>query len=76
MYLQGDGMKSDTTKAIELLSYAHEQGNIPSGCYLSEAYMKAETNTSYIAAGLMKGLQQHIPYCQKVFKHYQSYTHF
>jgi len=76
MYLHGEGIKIDNAKAIELLNFAREHGNIPAGCYLSEAYMNTQTNTSYIAYGLMKGLKQHIPYCQKIFERYQSYTHF
>jgi len=76
MYLYGEGVKVNNAKAIELLDYARDNGNIPSGCYLSEAYMNTQTNTSYIAYGLMKGLRQHIPHCQKMLERYQSYTHF
>ena len=76
MYLYGEGVKVDNTKAIELLDFARDNGNIPSGCYLSEAYMNAKTNTSYIAYGLMKGLKQKLPHCQKMLARYFTYTSF
>ncbi|MDD2385097.1 MAG: hypothetical protein PHN18_12970 [Sulfurospirillaceae bacterium] len=73
MYLYGEGVHVDTIKAIELFEFAREYGNIPAGCYLSEAYMNAHTNTSYIADGLMKGLRLKIPHCQKILQRYFSY---
>lgn len=76
MYLYGEGITADYSKAIELLEFARENGNIPAGCYLSEAYMNSKTNTSYIAYGLMKGLSQKIPHCQKMLTRYLSYTSF
>lgn len=76
MYLYGEGVNIDYPKAIELLGFARENGNIPSGCYLSEAYMNSKTNTSYIADGLMKGLKQKIPHCQAMLKRYFAYTSF
>lgn len=76
MYLYGEGVAVDTTKAIELLDLARENGNIPAGCYLSEAYMDAKINTSYIAYGLMKGLKLKQPHCQKMLTRYFSYSSF
>lgn len=76
MYLYGEGLRRDYTKAIDLLEFARENGNIPAGCYLSEAYMSSNTHTSYIAYGLMKGLSQKIPHCQKMLTHYLAYTSF
>ena len=73
MYLNGEGMSVDNHKAIQLFEFAIDGGNIPAGCYLSEAYMNTKTNTSYIANGLMKGLKQKLPYCQKVLEQYLSY---
>ena len=76
MYLYGEGVPVDLKKAIEYLDFARDNGNIPSGCYLSEAYMNAKTNTSYIAYGLMKGLKQKIPHCQKMLDRYFVYKDF
>jgi len=76
MYLYGEGVGIDLKKAIEYLDFARDNGNIPSGCYLSEAYMNAKTNTSYIAYGLMKGLKQGIPHCQKMLDRYFVYKDF
>lgn len=73
MYLNGEGVSVDNTKAIQLFEFASEGGNIPAGCYLSEAYMNAKKNTSYIANGLMKGLKQKLPHCQKVLEQYFAY---
>lgn len=73
MYLNGEGMSVDNHKAIQLFEFASEGGNIPAGCYLSEAYMNAKSNTSYIANGLMKGLKQKLPHCQKVLEQYFAY---
>jgi len=76
MYLYGEGVSVDLKKAIEYLDFARDNGNIPSGCYLSEAYMNAKTNTSYVAYGLMKGLKQKIPHCQKMLERYFTYKDF
>ena len=76
MYLYGEGLNTDTKKAIEYLDFAKENGNIPAGCYLSEAYMNARTNTSYIANGLMKGLKQNIPRCKKMLERYLAFQDF
>jgi TPR repeat protein len=76
MYLYGEGVSVDLKKAIEYLDFARDNGNIPSGCYLSEAYMNAKTNTSYVAYGLMKGLKQKIPHCQKMLERYFVYKDF
>lgn len=73
MYLQGQGVEKDFDVAIKLLEVAEESGNIPSGCYLSEAYMKSNKNPSYIAWGLMAGLKKSIPHCKKVFQQYLTY---
>lgn len=73
MYLYGEGMNVDNQKAIQLFEFASESGNIPAGCYLSEAYMNSKTNTSYIANGLMKGLKQKLPHCQKMLERYFVY---
>lgn len=76
MYLYGEGVTVNYDRAIELLDFARENGNIPAGCYLSEAYMDARKNTSYIAYGLMKGLKQHLPHCEKMLTRYKAFTHF
>lgn len=73
MYLQGQGVSQDLDLAISLLEVAEENGNVPSGCYLSEAYMKAKKKPSYIAWGLMAGLKKNIPHCKEVFQQYLAY---
>ena len=73
MYFHGQGVKKDLDVAIKLLEFAEESGNIPSGCYLSEAYMKAKKKPSYIAWGLMAGLRKNIPHCKEVFQQYLAY---
>jgi len=76
MYLYGEGMSVDFKKAIDFLDFARDNGNIPAGCYLSEAYMNARINTSYIANGLMKGLKQNIPHCKKMLDRYMGFKEF
>ena len=76
MYLYGEGVAVDSKKAIDYLDFARDNGNIPAGCYLSEAYMNARVNTSYIANGLMKGLKQNIPHCKKMLERYFTYKEF
>ena len=73
MYLNGEGMSVDNHKAIQLFEFASDGGYIPAGCYLSEAYMNSKTNMSYIANGLMKGLKQKLPHCQKMLERYLVY---
>lgn len=76
MYLYGEGVSLDPKKAIDYLDFARDNGNVPAGCYLSEAYMNAKVNTSYIANGLMKGLKQNIPHCKKMLERYLVYKDF
>ena len=73
MYLEGEGVKKDLGLAIKLLEFAEENGNVPSGCYLSEAYMESKTKRSYIAWGLTVGLRKNISHCKKVFQQYLTY---
>ncbi|WP_024953659.1 SEL1-like repeat protein [Sulfurospirillum arcachonense] len=74
MYLYGQGVKADTTKAIKLLTEAFDAGNIPAGCYISEAYMKEGIHSALLAEGLVAGLRKKVPYCKTVFEKYKTYS--
>ena len=76
MYLEGNGIKKDPKKAVLLLDKAFDRGNIPAGCYLSEAYMITRINLSYVLWGFVEGLRLNIPQCKKVYKDYQTYNFF
>jgi TPR repeat protein len=74
MYLYGQGTDQDTKKALQYLTYAFDSGNIPSGCYISEAYMLEGTNSALLAEGIVPGLKKRVPHCKKVFQLYKNYT--
>ena len=82
MYLHGKGVSVNFNKAIELLEYAYSHGNIPAGCYLSEAHIKNDmyaprmdnNQKIYLAnEGTKKGMAIHLPYCEKVFTMWKRY---
>jgi len=74
MYLNGEGGKQDIDRALKLLNNAFDSGNIPAGCYISEAYMKKGINSALIAEGLVAGLRKRVPHCKKVFAEYKKYS--
>ena len=74
MYLNGEGVQEDTQKAIKFLLHASEYGNIPAGCYLSEAYMKEGSNLALLAVGIIGGLKKRVPHCKTVLKQYHAYN--
>lgn len=74
MYLNGEGVKQNIDVALKLLNYAFDSGNIPAGCYISEAYMKKGTNSALLAEGLVAGLRKRVPHCKKVFTAYKAYS--
>lgn len=74
MYLNAEGVKQDIDTALKLLNYAFDSGNIPAGCYISEAYMKKGINSALIAEGLVAGLRKKVPHCRKVFSEYKNYS--
>lgn len=74
MYLNGEGVEENTDKAIQFLLHAHDFGNIPAGCYLSEAYMKEGSNLALLAVGIIAGLKKRVPHCRTVLKQYQVYN--
>ena len=74
MYLNGEGVEKDAKKAIKFLLYAYNSGNIPSGCYLSEAYMKEGSNLALLAAGIVEGLRKKVPHCKVVLEQYHAYN--
>lgn len=74
MYLNGEGVTQNIDIALKLLNYAFDSGNIPAGCYISEAYMKKGINSSLIAEGLVAGLRKRVPHCKKVFAEYKAYS--
>jgi len=73
MYLNGEGVEENTKKAVQFLLHASDYGNIPAGCYLSEAYMKEGSNLALLAVGLIKGLRKRVPHCKVVLKQYNTY---
>jgi len=74
MYLNGEGVTQDIDMALKLLNYAFDSGNIPAGCYISEAYMKKGIKPALIAEGLVAGLRKKVPHCKKVFAEYKNYS--
>ncbi len=75
IYLHGKGTKVNIKKAIKLLAYAYKRGNIPAGCYLSEAHIKDDVNVYLAAEGVKRGMAINLPYCAKVFKMYRAYNY-
>lgn len=73
MYLYGQGVAVDYDKAIELLTEAFDNGNIPAGCYLSETFMLQGSHPSYLAEGFVAGLRHNLPFCRQVFEKYKVY---
>lgn len=73
LYLNGEGVEENLDKAIKLFIYAFDSGNIPAGCYLSEAYMKQKKHLELLAEGLVPGLRKKVPHCKKVFRIYKNY---
>ncbi len=74
MYLNGEGVKENTQKAVQFLLHAYDFGNVPAGCYLSEAYMKQGTNLALLATGIIGGLKKRVPHCKVVLKQYHAYN--
>jgi|LGVF01.2.fsa_nt_gb TPR repeat protein len=74
MYLNGHGVEENTEQAVKLLLHAYDSGNIPAGCYLSEAYMKEGTNLALLAVGIIEGLRKRVPHCKVVLKQYHVYN--
>jgi hypothetical protein len=52
MYLSGDGLPKDTKKGLELLSQAHEKGNVEATCSLGVAYFDGRMVREDKAQGL------------------------
>ena len=74
MYLNGEGVKEDTAQAVKFLLHAYDSGNIPAGCYISEAYMKEGSNLALLAVGIIEGLRKRVPHCRVVLKQYHAYN--
>jgi len=74
MYLHGKGVSVNLNKAIKLLGFAYSYGNIPAGCYRSEAYIKSDKKVYMAAEGVKRGMAIHLPYCTKVFNMWRAYN--
>jgi len=74
MYLHGKGVGVNLKKAIKFLSYAYKMGNIPAGCYLSEAHIKDGVNVYLAAEGVKRGMAINLPYCEKIFIMWRAYN--
>ncbi len=74
MYLNGEGVKADIKQAVKFLLHAYDSGNIPAGCYISEAYMKEGSNLALLAVGIIEGLRKRVPHCRVVLKQYHAYN--
>lgn len=74
MYLKGNGVEENTQQAIKFLLHAYDSGNVPAGCYLSEAYMKEGSNLALLAVGIIEGLRKRVPHCRVVLKQYHAYN--
>ncbi|MFK5881524.1 MAG: hypothetical protein QM482_04870 [Sulfurospirillum sp.] len=70
MYLYGEGVSPQRDKAIQYLKKASQNGNIRANCYLSEAYLKNNTNRDKIISLLKKGLEKNLKECKKIKKIY------
>jgi len=74
MYLHGKGVRENLNKAIKLLGHAYYYGNIPAGCYLSEAHIKNDKKVYLAAEGVKRGMAIHFPYCTKIFNMWRAYN--
>ncbi len=74
MYLHGKGVNVNLNKAIKLLGYAYSYGNIPAGCYLSEAHIRNDKKVYLAAEGVKRGMAINLPYCEKIFMMWRAYN--
>lgn len=74
MSLHGEGVPVDIQKSIKLLTHAYQSGNIPAGCYLSEARIKSGVNVYLAAEGVKRGMAINLAYCEKIYTMYRAYN--
>ncbi len=70
MYLYGEGVLPQRDKAIKYLKKASQDGNIRANCYLSEAYLKNNTNRDKVVSLLKKGLKRNLKECKRIQRIY------
>ena len=70
IYLYGEGVLPDRTKAIKYLKKATDSGNIRATCYLAEAYLKNDTNKKIAVVLLKEGLEKNLKECKRIARIY------
>ena len=70
IYLYGEGVEPQREKAIEYLKKAVQSGNLRADCFLSEAYLKNDTNKDDAISLLKKGLKRNLKECKKIARIY------
>lgn len=70
MYLYGEGMPPQRDKAIKYLEISVNQGNIRAKCFLSEAYLKNNTNQDKAIRLLKEGLGRNLKECKRIARIY------
>lgn len=70
IYLYGEGVEPQREKAIEYLKKAVQSGNLRADCFLSEAYLKNNTNKDDAISLLKKGLKRNLRECKKIARIY------
>ncbi len=70
IYLYGEGILPDREKAIIYLKKSVQSGNLRATCFLSEAYLKNDTNKDKAILLLKKGLKKNLKECKKIVRIY------
>jgi len=70
MYLYGEGMLPDRDKAIQYLKISVNAGNIRAKCFLSEAYLRNNTNKEEAVTLLREGLGKNLTECKRIARIY------
>ncbi|WP_331775675.1 tetratricopeptide repeat protein [Sulfurospirillum sp. 1612] len=70
MYLYGEGMPPERDKAIKYLKISVNAGNLRAKCYLSEAYLRNNTNKEEAVTLLEDGLKKNLTECKRIARIY------
>jgi len=70
IYLYGEGILPDRKKAISYLEKSVQSGNLRATCFLSEAYLKNDTDKAKAILLLREGLKKNLKECKKIVRIY------
>ncbi len=70
MYLYGEGVAPQREKAIQYLKVSINNGNLRAKCYLSEAYLKNNTNRDEAVKLLGEGINKNLKECKRIARIY------